>query len=240
MALDLAALTGYFAGAAPPAVIERRIRRWAGAAAALIFASAIAAAAVTRHIPKPHGGILLTLEFAASGDEVRERVPDDIRAAVLRAQRDDSWIFIPAYWALFSASGMVLVLSGGRIPRASGWVVIAGISAAAVCDLLENRMIRVALHDGASGSPAPWALAKWLLLFAIAGTLSVPLLTRSRHLRLHANGTAVLFAVACVRGLIASLGSVDGIQSATIVLAAALFLLALLFIWDSGFFAQPS
>jgi hypothetical protein len=239
MALDLAALTGYFAGAVPPAVIERRIRPWAGAAAALIFGSAIAAAAVNRHIPKQHAGILLTLEFAASGDEVRARVPDDVRAAVLRAQRDDSRIFIPVYWALFSAAGMVLVLSGGRIPRISGWAVIAAITAAAVCDLRENMLIGRAL-DGASGSPAPWALAKWRLLFAIAGTLSVPLLTRSRHLRLHANGTAVLFAAACLRGLIASAGNLDAIPSATLVLAAALFFLALLFIWDSGFFALPS
>lgn len=242
MAFDVAVLTRYFTVAPAPAAAERRIRRWAHAAALLIFGSAIAVTAVNRHIPEQHTGILLALELADSGDDVRARVPAGVRDAVRRAHRDDSWLLIPAYWAVFSACGMVLVLSGGRIPRLCGWAVIAGITIAALCDWRENALIEAALDDAASdATPAPWALAKWRLLFAVCAAMSVPLLTLSRHLRLHANLTAVLFVAASAWGLVASTGgSSGGILTATTLLAAALFLLALLFLWDSGFFARPS
>jgi hypothetical protein len=240
MAFDLAVLTRYLTVAAAPAA-DHHIRRCAHAAAVLIFGLAIAAAAVYRHIPKDHPRILLAIELAASGDEVRARAPVDVRAAVLRAQRDDSRLFIPAYWAVFSACGIVFLLSGGRIPRLSGWVVIAGVTIAALLDLRENALINAALGGSSQATPAPWGLAKWRLLFAVAAALSVPLLTRSRHLRLHANLTAVLFLAASVWGLASSVrDSTGGIQMATAWLAAGLFLLALLFLWDSGFFARTS
>jgi hypothetical protein len=242
MPLNSGVLTRYFSRADAPAVIERRVRRWAGAAAALIFGSAIAVAAVTRHIPKQHGGILLALEFAPSAAAIRGIVPADMRAAVMRSQRDDSFMLIPAYWALFATIGGVLVLSGGRINRICGWTVIAGVTLAAACDLRENVVITAALRDASpsEASPARWALVKWILLFLIAAVLSVPLLTRTRHLRLHANSTALLFLLAGLWGLWASARNLAGVPTATMVFALAIFLLALLFIWDPDFFAEPS
>jgi hypothetical protein len=242
MPLNFGVLNRYFSRGQPPAVVERRVRRWAGTAAALIFVSAIAVAAVTRHIPKQHDGLLLTLEFAPSAEAIRRIVPADMRQAVLGAQYDDSWMLIPAYWAVFTTTGLVLLLSGGPINRLCGWTVIAAVTLAAAFDLRENLVIIAALRDSSSpeAAPAPWALAKWLLLFLVAAVLSVPLLTRNRHLRLHANATAVLFAVAGVRGLWASAFNHAAIPWATGRLAVALFLLALLFVWDSDFFAQPS
>lgn len=224
------------------AVTNRGVRRWSGIAAALIFGSAIAAAVVTRHIPKAHSSLLLDLEFAESAESVRALVPADLRDAVVRAQRDNSWILIPAYWALFTATGMVLILSGGRINRAVGVIVIISISVAAGCDRRENSVIAAALTAVAApaAGPASWALAKWLFLFTAASALSVPLLTRSRRLRFHANGTAVLFAIAGLRGLWAAAFHHAGVPSAVTVLVLALFLSALLFVWDPDFFAKPS
>jgi hypothetical protein len=224
------------------AVTNRGVRRWSGIAAALIFGSAIAAAAVSRHIPSAHSNLILDLEFAESAEGVRALVPADLRDAVVRALRDDSWMLIPAYWALFTATGMVLILSGGRINRAVGVIVIISITIAAACDLRENAAIAAALTAVAApaAGPAPWALAKWLLLFTAASALSVPLLTRRRRLRFHANGTGVLFAIAGLRGLWAAAFHHAGVPSAVTVLVLALFLSALLFVWDPDFFAKPS
>ena len=115
------------------------MRRCAALAGALIFVLPVAAIAVARHIPKPHNGIGLALQFAPDANALRALVPPDVLAAVLLAQRDDTWFFIPAYLLVFTAIAVVLVLSGGRINRWSGWVVIAGIAAAAVCDWRETR-----------------------------------------------------------------------------------------------------
>jgi hypothetical protein len=220
----------------------RQVRRWAAIAGALIFVLAVAAIAVARHIPKQHNGILLALEFAPDAAALRALVPPDVQSAVLRAQRDDTWIFIPAYWAVFTTIAVVLALSGGPVNRVSGWLVIAGIAAAAVCDWRENALIGDALR--ATGppetSPARWAFAKWTLLFLTSGALSVPLLTRNRRVRIHANATAVLFAGAAVWGVSAAAFNHGALPRATIVLGGALFMLALLFIWDSEFFAKPS
>ena len=220
----------------------RQVRRWAAIAGGSIFVLAVAAIAVARHIPQKHSGILLALEFAPDANALRALVPADVQAAVLRAQRDDTWIFIPAYWAVFSAIAVVLVLSGGRINRVSGWLVIAGIAMASVCDWRENALIADALR--ATGppdvGPAGWAFAKSTLLFLTSGALSVPLLTRNRRVRIHANTTAVLFAVAAVWGVSAAAFDHGALPRATMVLGGALFMLALLLIWDSHFFAEPS
>jgi len=220
----------------------RLVRRWAAIAGALIFVLAVAAIAVARHIPKEHSGILLALEFAPDANALRALVPPDLQAAVLRAQRDDTWIFIPAYWAVFTTIAAVLALSGGRINRVSGWLVIAGIAVAAVCDWRENALIADALR--ATGppelSPARWAFAKWTLLFLTSGALCVPLLTRNRRVRIHANTAAVLFAVAAAWGVSAAVFDHGALPRATLVLGGGLFMLALLFIWDSDFFAKPS
>ena len=242
MKINVDALRRFFSGRQPPAgVTDPKVRRWAAIAAALIFGSAIAAAAVTRHIPKAHKGILLTLEFAPSAEAVRTLVPGDLRDAILRAQRDDSLMLIPVYWAVLTATGVVLILSGGRINRAVGVTVIVSIAVAAACDLRENALIVSALTAIVpTGSPAPWALAKWLLLFTSATAMSIPLLTRSRRLRFHANLTAVLFAFAGLRGLWASAVHHAAVPLAVAVLVVSLFLLALLFVWDPDFFAKPS
>jgi hypothetical protein len=242
MAAILTQVQDYFSEDKVPARRVRRVRRWAAIAGALIFTVAVAAVAVTRHIPKEHNGILLRLEFAADANDLRALVPADVRLAVLRAQRDDTWLFVPAYWAVFSAIGMVLVLSGGRINRVSGCLVIAGITTAAVCDWRENAVIAQALRaTGQPGvSPAGWAAAKWTLLFLVSGALCVPLLTRNRRVRIHANTTAMLFAVAAVWGVWASFASHGALPGATVLLGGAMFMLALLFIWDSEFFARPS
>ena len=238
----LTKVQGYFPEEKLSARSARQVRRWAATAGALIFLLAVAFTAVTRHIPKQHAGILLALEFAPDANALRTLVQSDVQSAVLRAQRDDTWIFIPAYWAVFTAIAVVLVLSGGRINRVCGWLVIAGIAAAAVCDWRENALIANALR--ATGppeiSPARWAFAKWTLLFLTSGALSVPLLTRNRRVRIHANSTAVLFAVAAVWGVSASAFNHGALPRATMVLGGALFMLALLFIWDSEFFAKPS
>ena len=116
------------------------------------------------------------------------------------------------------------------------------IAAAAVSDWRENALIADALR--ATGpteiSPARWAFAKWMLIFLVAGALSVPLLTRNRRVRIHANTAAVLFAVAAGWGVWASISNHSALPPATMVLGGALFMLALLLIWDSDFFARPS
>lgn len=232
----------YFRDEKPTSRSTRLVRRWAAIAGALIFVLAVAASAVARHIPKQHNGILLVLEFAPNANALRALVTPDVQPAVLRAQRDDTWIFVPTYWATFTAIAVVLVLSGGGINRVFGWLVIAGIAAAAVSDWRENALIADALR--ATGpteiSPARWAFAKWMLIFLVAGALSVPLLTRNRRVRIHANTAAVLFAVAAGWGVWASISNHSALPPATMVLGGALFMLALLLIWDSDFFARPS
>ena len=108
--------------------------------------------------------------------------------------------------------------------------------------LARNALIIQAL--GATGapatSPARWAAAKWTLLFLTSGALSVPLLTRNRRVRIHANAAAVLFAVAAGWGVWAAMANHGALPRATMVLGGALFLLALLLIWDADFFAKSS
>lgn len=230
-----------FFGAPQAVVPDPRLRSWARFASALIFAAAVAAAAVTRHIPSTHDGILLKLEFATSAGEVLRQVPAEMRDRILRAQRDDSLLLIPVYWAFFAASGVVLLLSGGRVNRASGAMVILGITVAAACDLRENALLVEALTDpAADGNPARWARPKWLLFFISTLALSAPLLTATPHLRLHANLAALSCAVAGLWGLWTSTFRHTGIPEVFPALAVALFLLALLFLWDPEFLAKPS
>jgi hypothetical protein len=238
----LADVQGYFQEEKLSPRCVRQVRRWAAIAGALIFVLAVAAAAVARHIPKEHGGIVLAVQFAPDANALRALVPPDLQSAVLRAQRDDTWIFIPAYLAVFTVTAVVLVLSGGRINRVFGWLVIAGIAAAAVCDWRENALIADALRAAGPPeiSPASWAFAKWTFLFLSSGALSVPLLTRNPRVRIHANTAAVLFAVAAAWGVSAAAFNHGALPRATMVLGGALFMLALLFIWDSEFFAKPS
>jgi hypothetical protein len=223
-------------------VSHRNIRRWANGASALIFAAAVAATAVNRHIPKTHPGVLLELEFAPTAQDVRDVTsPADLRAAIMRAQRADSVLLIPAYWALFAVSGMVLMLSGGPVNRFCGFAAMLTITIAAAVDLRENAVIEAALTSTAQAAgPARWATAKWLLLFASAGALGVPLLTRARRLRFHANLTAALFAIAALHGVLATLVRPIALPSAVFALAAALFCLALLFLWDPEYFSPPT
>jgi hypothetical protein len=238
----LADVQDYFAEEKATPSSIRQVRRWTAVAGALIFVLAVAAVAVTRHIPRSHSGILLALEFAPDANALRALVPADVQPAVRRAQRDDTWIFIPSYWAVFTAIGVVLVLSCGRTNRMSGWLVIAGVAAAAVCDWRENALIGRSLSATAAPdiTPAGWAFAKWTLLFLTAGALSVPLLTRNRRVRVHANTTAVLFAWSAVWGVWAAAANPAALPRATMVLGGGLFMLALLFIWDSDYFAKPS
>ena len=241
MAIPFGAFATHFSDATPPPAAIRRVKRWAAVAGALIFVLPIAAIAVTRSIPKAHKDILLRLEFAATPEAVRAATPADAQLAVVRAQRDDSQFLIPAYWAVFTTIGIVLWVSGGRVNRVCGVAIAAGIAVAAVCDWRENVLIIAALAgEPASASPAPWALAKWNLLFVVALILAVPLATRSQHLRIHANLTAVLFAIAAVRGLWGTGFNHAAIPEATVILAIAIFLLALLFIWDAEFFSKDS
>lgn len=231
---------GFF-NAPQPFVPDPRIRGRARFASALIFAAAVAAAAVSRHIPPEHSGILLKLEFATSAGDVVRQVPAAVRDRILRAQRDDSLLLIPVIWAVFASSGLVLLLSGGRVNRAFGTIVILSSTVAAACDLRENMLIVDALTDaGADGNPAKWARPKWLFFFLSTLALSVPLLTASPHLRLHANLTAILFAAAGLWGLWTSAFNHAGIREVLPCLAIALFLLALIFLWDPEFLAKSS
>lgn len=218
------------------------IRRWAKAAAILVFLSAVSAMAVDRHVPKQQPPLLLSLEFAESADEVRQLASPELRGAVSLAQRADNVIFIPSYWALFAATGVVILVSGGTKNRALGIGVIAGITAAAALDYFENAAIAAALEpvtESVSGSPRPWAVGKWLLLFAAAGLVAAAVGSHPKP-KPHAILTAVLLGIACASGVAATLFAFQYVPRAVFVMALGLFSLALLWIWSPMYLARTS
>lgn len=222
-----------FFSAPAPTDVDPRVRRWARIASALIFASSVSVAAVNRHIPADNKGILNRLAFAESVTQVKSSLTDDLIGRVYRANRDDSLLLVPVYWAVFTVSGVVLLLSCGRVNRTFGSIVIVSITVAAACDLRENSLIMEGLRDGgADGVPASWARFKWLFFFLSTFALSAPLLSASPHRDLHHTLTGLLLAIAGLLGLWLSAFDHTGISEAFAYLAAGLFLLALLFLWD--------
>jgi hypothetical protein len=221
------------------------VRRWAKTAAVLIFVTAVSAVVVGRGIPQQQPPLLLSLEFATSADEIRQLIPPLLRDAVLRAQRADSWLFIPSYWALFVATGLVMRVSGGdqaKRNRTLGLAVIVAITLTAAFDYFENAAIAVALEpvpssDGAN--PRPWAIAKWLLLFVSVGLVAAAVGLRPKP-KPHAILTAALLAAASALGIVATLFARDYIQPAVGVMAVGLLLLALLWIWSPAYLARSS
>ena len=221
------------------------VRRWAKTAAILIFVTAVSAVVVGRDIPQQQPPLLLSLEFARSAEEVRQLIPPQLSDAVRRAQRADSWLFIPSYWALFVATGLVMRVSGGehaRRNRTLGIALIVAITLTAAFDYLENAAIAVALEPaGGSGSadPRPWAIAKWLLLFVSAGLVAAAVGLRPKP-KPHAILTTALLAAASALGIVATLFARHYIQPAVGVMAAGLLLLALLWIWSPTYLARSS
>ena len=209
------------------------IRGWAKAAAILTFVTGVAGAAVGRHVPQQQPPLLLSLEFADSAQEVRRLAPAELRAAVMRAQRADSWLLIPSYWALFAASGVVMMLSGGIRNRAIGIAAIAAITAAAALDYRENAVIASALDAPGitTGSPQWWATGKWLLIFLTSSLVGAAFALHPRR-RPHAFVSSALLVIGGAAGLYATLFAHALVQPASGVMAAGLLLLALLWIWS--------
>jgi hypothetical protein len=222
-------------------VSHTSIRRSAKAAAILTLIAAVAGAAVGRHVPRQQAPLVLSLQFAESANDVRRLTPPTLQANVLRAQRDDAWFFIPSYWALFCAAGVVMVLSGGTRNRTLGIATIAVISVTAVLDYGENAAIAAAFVPGEAivSHPARWAVAKWTLLFVAAGLLGAALMLIPRR-GLHAMLAGGLLNVAAIVGIGGALFAPELVQSAVAAMAAGLLLLALLWIWNPAYLARPA
>ena len=216
-----------------------RLRRTAKLAAILTFFVAIAAAAVTREVPRDRPQLLLSLEFADSAEEVRRLAPAAVRDAVIRAQWLDTALLIPSYWALFFVSGRTISRSGGERHRRLGRVVMVTICAAAAFDYAENAAIAAALADAGLvwGVPAVWAYGKWLLFYGTAVALGAVLCAAPAR-RFHGRLAGLLVGLAGAAGVTATLVSTPWVPAAIPGLFAGLVLLALLWLWDPEYLVR--
>lgn len=124
----------------------------------------------------------LAIELVRSADEVRSILRDptgDHNRAVQRQVIREDWYTIATYWLSFL--GMGAILAGWRWPGARWLAVVVALAAtaAALCDVLENRRIlRVLntepdqLNDAMARAIRGASLAKWGLFAVVDGLLS--------------------------------------------------------------------
>jgi len=134
------------------------------------------------HLHWTHSPVL-AIELARSADEVRSILRDptgDHNRAVQRQLIREDWYCIATYWLYFL--GMGAILAGCPWPGAR-WLAVAvalAATAAALCDVLENRgILRLLdtepghLNDTMARTTRGASLAKWGLFAVVEGLLSL-------------------------------------------------------------------
>lgn len=185
----------------------------------------------------------LAMELASSPDEVRRILGEEQNLwnrEVMRQQQAVDFMFIAAYWLLFTLSAVFLAQR--QFPHADLAAVVATLlaTAGAVCDVWENVFILKITKATLDESAQPLidqcrtaALWKWRLLFLAMLLLSAVFLGRKDWSTLAGVWfwiPGVLMAVAGVWGL-AALPFGGELERALKVMSLGLFTLVIVFVW---------
>jgi hypothetical protein len=145
----------------------------------------------------------------------------------LDARQARDLVFIPVYVAFLALVGLLAWRDGVRRGRWLGLIAVALALGAGLCDVQEDRIIRVLLGPApvCTAMPRPWALAKWRMLCAVL-ILNIPLFLADRDVRgvgRWAGYAAVALGIAALYfgGMQHATGDDTYLESAVPVIAAA-------------------
>ena len=147
--------------------------------------------------------------------------------STLDMQQARDLVFIPIYVAFLVLVGLLVWRHGVPGGRWLGLVAVVLAVGAGLCDVQEDRIIRVLLGPApvCAAMPRPWALAKWRMLCAVLA-LNIPLFLADRDLRgvgRWAGYAAIVLGVAALYfgGMQLATGDDTYLESALPVVAAA-------------------
>ena len=145
----------------------------------------------------------------------------------LDVQQSRDLVFIPVYVAFLVLVGLLVWRHGAPGGRWLGLLAVVLALGAGLCDVQEDRIIRVLLGPApvCTVMPRPWAVAKWRMLCAVLA-LNIPLFLADRGLRgvgRWAGYAAIVLGVAALYfgGMQLATGDDTYLESALPVVAAA-------------------
>jgi len=145
----------------------------------------------------------------------------------LDVQQSRDLVFIPVYVAFLVLVGLLVWRHGAPGGRWLGLLAVVLALGAGLCDVQEDRIIRVLLGPApvCTVMPRPWAVAKWRMLCAVLA-LNIPLFLADRDLRgvgRWAGYAAIVLGVAALYfgGMQLATGDDTYLESALPVVAAA-------------------